>query len=236
MDMNLMLVDGDKIELYKTEKDRYKAVITEAITERMYLVPVPMNKMKPMEIYEGDIIYIAYFRERGRFVMETVARTIVKRGEVRYVVLDQIKEPYPKQLREFFRVPVDVKVIINKLVTAEESTDSAADPIDDLGSVELETVSAKDLSVTGLSIESQLEYKSGERFMLTLHFNDKRTQLPPLIVFSESMRVESDYHRNIYRVGMKFIGLTNSMSDQLAKYLLAVQQKQIIRKKLIEGN
>ena len=235
MDKSLLLSDGDKIELYKTEQERYKAVITEVITEKMYLIPVPTVKLQPMQINEGDIIYLTYFRDRGRYVMETVARSLVKRDEIRYVVLEQIKEPETKQLREFFRVPVDVEVKVNLLVTAPGLKTSDDDPAEELASVELETVSAKDLSVTGLSIESNLEYKSGDKFMLTLYFNDKRVKLPPLTVFSESMRVVVDAH-GTHRVGMKFVGLTNAMSDQLAKYLLAVQQKQIIRKKLIEGS
>ena len=236
MDENLMLSDGDKVELYKTEQERYKTLITEVVSEKMYLVPVPTVKMQPMHINEGEIIYLTYFRDRGRYVMETVARSLVKREELRYVVLEQLKEPSPKQLREFFRLPVDVMVKVSKLVNKPggEST-SGADADDDLETAEIETISANDLSLTGLSITSELEYKSGERFMLTIYFNDKKTNLPPLTMFSESMRVVVDDF-GMYRVGMKFVGLTNSMSDQLAKYLLAVQQKQIIRKRLIEGN
>ena len=235
MDKNLMLSDGDKVELYKTENERYKTLISEVVTEKMYLLPVPTVKMQPMQISEGEIIYLTYFRDKGRYVMETVVRSLVKRDDLRYVVLEQIKEPVAKQLREFFRVPVDVMVKVSKLVehTGEKGSDTDSD--DDLDTVVLETVSAKDLSVTGLSIKSELEYISGEKFMLTLYFNDKKTNLPPLTVFSESMRVEVDEF-GMHRVGMKFVGLTNSMSDQLTKYLLAVQQKQIIRKKLIEGN
>ena len=235
MDKDLMPVDGDKVELYRVEQERYKTVVTEVVTEKMYLVPVPTVKLQPMQISEGDILYLTYFRDRGRYVMETVARSLVKRDELRYVVLEQIKEPEAKQLREFFRVPVDVKVKVSKLVKESGPKTPGAEPDEELGSVELEIAPAKDLSATGLSIMSNLEYDFGERFVLTLHFNDKRTQLPPLTVFAEAMRVEVD-DSGTRRVGMKFVGLTNSMSDQLTKYLLAVQQKQIIRKKLLEGN
>ena len=235
MDKNLMLSDGDKVELYKVEQERYKTLITEVVTEKMYLVPVPTLKLQPMQINEGEIIYLTYFRDRGRYVMETVARSLVKRDDLRYVVLEQLKDPEPKQLREFFRVHVDITVKVSKLVSQPGQNTDSSDPDQELETIEIETVSAKDLSVTGLSIISDLEYKSGEKFMLTLNFNDKKTNLPPLTVFSESMRVQVDDF-GTHMVGMKFVGLTSSMSDQLTKYLLAVQQKQIIRKKLIEGN
>ena len=233
MDNDLNFKDGDKIELYKTEQNRYKAVITEVINEKLILVPIPTAKLSPMQIKERDIVFVAYFRDRGRYVVETIAKDFVKRDDLIFVVLEQVRPPVAKQLREFFRVPVDVKVRVFKLVPRESDPPDTIP--DEYGSIEMETVGARDLSVTGLSIESSFEYKTGDKFMMIMHFNDKRTQIPPLTVFTEAMRVEADHVKEKYKVGMKFVGLTDTMSDQLAKYLLAVQQKQIIRKRLIEG-
>ena len=234
MDKQIKLSDGDKIELIRSEEEKYNTVITEVVTEKMFLVPVPTVKLKHIQINEGDKLFLAYVRDRGKYVMETVVRSIVKRDEILYAALEQLSEPVTKQLREFFRIPVDVKVKVSKLVAQPSIKTSEEDSDEELASVEIETTNAKDLSVTGLSIESKAKYKSGERFMLTLNFYDKRTQLPPLTVFSEAMRVEVDPD-GTHRVGMKFVGLTTSMSDQLAKFLLAAQQKQIIKKKLREG-
>jgi len=38
---------------------------------------------------------------------------------------------------------------------------------------------------------------------------------------------------NLYNTGMEFFGMTEAMSDGIAKYVLSEQQKQIKRRRLI---
>jgi hypothetical protein len=103
------------------------------------------------------------------------------------------------------------------------------------GAVILETVSSRDISITGVALITANDYKPGEKFLLKLFFGGQTQTSAPFLVCAKVMRTTHGFEKETYNKGMKFFGLTRNMHEFLAKYILDQQQKQIKQRRLVEG-
>ena len=237
MSVNHVLAAGDKVELFAADDERaFKTVVWEVFFDGAVLVALPVYGSIPMLIHEGDEISLVYFRESGRYTVQTRAAGFLKKDEVTYARLVRLSEPIKSQRREFFRLPVRLDVAVCKCSDDGINIIAGVSRHDIAEVVELETAETKDLSVTGVAIESKKEYKSGEKYLLQISLSDISKEVKPIEVHAEVVRKSYDHDRKKYMIGMRFYDQAAGTSEFLAKYVLARQQKQIMRKRLVEGN
>ena len=234
MKKSLRLVAGDKIELFSDEHHFYKTVIWEILADGTFVVAIPSNKGIPMLLHEGDVIYLIFYRDTGRYMIQAKAKGFVKKDDVRYARLEQISQPKKSQRREYYRLPIRLKVAICKysedrtLVLHDESDGYFEAP----EIVFMETAEIKDLSVTGAALDAKRQYDVKEKFLLEIHL-DESEKGKPLKVVAEAVRISYTPDSKKYRIGVHFLGQDAGAIEFLSKYVVAKQQEQIMKERLL---
>ena len=216
---------GDKVELVRDEGRVFKTMIEDMTGNGFFLAGVPSCSGIPMLIHIGDMLALYFSRESGKYATQMSVAGFEKRGEVRYVWLMQRTRPQIYQRRGAFRLPVDIKVLIceyemdfeNKLRTQENVGETTL----------LETVGAKDISVTGTALEVRRDYKLSERLVLKPFLEDRSLISQPLVICAVVVRFVPEHHIGRNSVGVQFFGQARSTHELLSKYVLLQQQKQI---------
>jgi len=154
------------------------------------------------------------------------------RDDGRYLLLDQTSAFEKSQRRDYFRVPVRFKAAICEY--RDHVLDVLPLHLDVLGTPELERVETRNISVSGILLETKRMYMPGEKYLLQLFFDGPKHKSSPFAIFAEVMRTIPGKNPNSHQVGMQFFGKTEIMNESLARFVLTQQQKQVQRRRLVE--
>ena len=102
------------------------------------------------------------------------------------------------------------------------------------GEIKLSDARAKDISVTGIALITNLNCMPDDKFLINLNFDLKRDKIQPMLLCAGVIRTQRTLESGMYNVGMKFFGLTKPKSENLSKYILAQQKRIILQKRLVE--
>jgi len=224
---------GDKVDVIMDSDRACRTMIEDNIGNGLFLAGVPRYGGVQVRLREDEVIPVMFYRESGRYVVSMKVIGFEKRGEIHYVWLFQSSVPHRVQRRAGYRVPVRIKVHLNKYIGSvdelmQESGDTAGAHAPDIAD-------SLDISVTGIAITSRKTYTPGEKYQLKLHFDDEqREKTPPFILFAEVVRTLQGRNKGMQKVGMKFFGLTKSMDEFLARFVLVRQQQMLMQKRLVD--
>jgi len=237
MDEELIVV-GDKVDLVTSTGAVFRTMIEDRLDNGPFLAGVPNRKGIYMHVDQGDDIYLVFYRDSGRYIAQMKVVALEKRGEVRYMWLMQKTNAQKNQRRNAFRLPVSFDVQIYEYV--EDIHQGLTFVPDEVKALALEVVSSKDISVTGIALVTKKQYEINENYLLSLHFSSSaatmraRTadddRIPALHITATVKRCIPWRTGNTFNTGMHFTGMTDSMSDGIARYVLTEQQRQIKRR------
>ena len=235
------IVVGDKVDLVTRTGAVHRTMIEDKLDTGPFLAGVPSTKGMHMPVSEDDDLYMVFYRPSGRYIAQMKVVGLENRGEIRYMWLIQKTRAQKNQRREAYRLSVDFEVQIFEY--DEEIHKGLTFVSDEIKAEVLEVANSRDLSVTGIALLTKQKYELGENYLLSLHLDrtpasignrsldDKKT--PALHLTATVRRCIPWRTTNTFNTGMQFFGMTESMSDNLARYVLAEQQKQIKRRRLI---
>ena len=235
MQKDKMIVVGDNVDLISSDNGiPYRTVIEEIQRGGLLCMVVPSSGGFPMLIHVDEEILLAFYRESGRYTVRARVVAFDKRDELRFVYLVQLSEPVKDQRRKYYRLPVSLNAILCEYIDNIEDFIPKHEELAE--AVALEIAGTKDLSITGIALVTKHGYRPSEKYILKLFFEHKpREKATPFVICAEVMRSEHELKSNLYRVGMRFFGQTQSMSEYLARYVLKQQQRQIVQRRLVEG-
>jgi len=235
------IVVGDKVDMVTRAGSVHRTMIEDKLNNGLFLAGVPSTKGVHMLVSENDDVYMVFYRPSGRFIANMKVMALENRRGIRYMWLAQKAKAQKNQRREAYRLPVDFEV---QIFEYEEDIKKGLVFIRNEAETEpLEVGNCRDLSVTGIAILTKRQYELGDNFMLSLHLdrtpasirnrsiNDKT--IPALHLTATVRRCIPWRTTKTFNTGMQFFGMTESMSDGIAKYVLNEQQKQIKRRRLI---
>jgi len=244
MDMNQVIDEevitvGDKVDLVTSSGQVFRTMIEDRLNDGPFLAGVPNRKGVYMHVDQGDDIYLVFYRESGRFIAQMRVVALEKRGEVRYMWLIQKTSAQKNQRREAFRLPVSFDVQIYEMTDDKEQGITYV--ADEVKAIALEVVSSRDISVTGIALLTKRQYELEENYMLSLHLgrahanirggiSDTNERVPALHLTATVKRCIPWRTGNTFNTGMHFFGMTEAMSDGIARYVLTEQQRQIKRR------
>jgi len=233
-----IIVVGDKVDVVTQTGLVYRTMIEDMVNNGLFLAGVPQRKGLYMNASVEDDLYLVFYRESGRYIAQMKVVALENRGELRYMWLIQKTKAQKNQRREAFRLQVafDVQILeYNKdaetgirFVSNETNSDA------------IEVVSTRDISVTGIALLTRKQYEHDEKFMLSLHIErnpsnirtkETEEKTPALHLTAAVKRCIPWRTGNTFNTGMQFFGMTEAMSDGIAKYVLSEQQKQLKRRK-----
>jgi len=237
VDDEIILV-GDKVDLVAESGIVYRTMIEDRLNDGPFLAGVPNRKGIYMHVEQNDSIYLVFYRASGRYIAQMKVVATEKRGEIRYMWLMQVTRAQKNQRREAFRLPVEFAVKIFEFTENAEQGIRLVD--EDANETVLETVNCRDISVTGIALLTKRKYEFDEKYLLSLHVDrtpasirtkSTRDTEPALHLTATVKRCIPWRTGNIFNTGMQFFGMTESMSDGIAKYVLNEQQQQIKRRR-----
>jgi len=233
-----VIVVGDKVDMVTQSGEVYRTMIEDRLANGPYLAGIPNRKGVHMRVEQDDDIYIVFYRESGRFIAQMKVVALENRGEIRYMWLIQKTLAQKNQRRDAFRLPVSFDVqIFDYIEDTEQGISYVSDEVEDIA---LESVSSRDLSVTGIALITKKKYELDEKYLLSLHLhktsasirnvsstNNQANSTPALHLTATVKRCIPWRTGNTFNTGMHFFGMTESMSDGIARYVLIEQQRQI---------
>ena len=233
-----IIVIGDRVDLVVKAGLIYRAMIEDRIDNGPFLVGIPSSKGIPMHVEPGDDIYLVFYRETGRYIAQMNVVALENRGAVRYMWILQKTKAQKNQRRGAFRLPVSFGVHILKY--EEDIKEDTLDLIDEPEPVPLEEANTRDISVTGISLLTKKKYEIDEKYILSMGLDMTpaiiRVRQVPIsttetILTATVKRCIPWRTDNVFNTGMHYFGLTKGMSENIAKYILTEQQKQLKGKK-----
>jgi len=224
-----IIVVGDKVDLVAHKGRVYRTMVEDRLVNGPFLVGIPSKGGSLMPIYMDDDLFMVYYQETGRYIAKMKAIAFEKRGDVRYVWLQQISQPQRDQRREAYRVPVRIDVQVCKYSKdAEKSLQIVEDFVD---AIIIESVDSKDISVTGIGLMTRRRYEGKEKYLLRIFFGEVRGKEPPFPACAEVVRILPWRETKMFNVGMQFCDQPKSLSERLARHVLVEQQKEIQKRR-----
>jgi len=237
VDDEIILV-GDKVDIVAESGIVYRTMIEDRLNDGPFLAGVPNRKGIYMQVEQDDNVYLVFYRSSGRYIAQMKVVATEKRGEIRYMWLMQATRAQKNQRREAFRLPVEFAVQIYDF--SEESEQGLRVADENTEEIALETASCRDISVTGIALLTKKEYEFDGKYNLSLHMDKTPASIrtrsstentPALHLTATVKRCIPWRTGNTFNTGMQFFGMTESISDQIAKYVLNEQQQQIKRRR-----
>jgi len=235
-----MIAVGDKVDLVTQSGTVYRTMIEDRLNDGPFLAGVPNRKGVHMQVEQGDDLYLVFYRASGRYIAHMNIVALEKRDEVRYMWMIQKTKAQRNQRREAYRLPVEFDVQIFEYM--EDISQELTEVADEVTVDSLESVSCRDLSVTGIALLTKKEYEFDEKYLLCLYMDrtpesirnrSMKDSAPGLYLAATVKRCIPWRATKTFNTGMQFFGMTESVSDDLARYVLSEQQKQIKRRRLL---
>jgi len=232
------IVVGDKVDIVTQSGQVYRTMIEDHVDNGPFLATVPNKKGIYMFVHQNDDLYLVFYRETGRYIAQMKVVALEKRGEIRYMWLMQKTKAQKNQRRQAYRLPVDFDVKIFEYT--EEEKKGLIYIGGEAGEAALESISSRDISVTGIALLTRRKYELNDIYTLGLHMDRNAASAraksitessPALFLTATVRRCVSWRTGNLFNTGMEFIGMSEAMSDGIAKYVLSEQQKQIKRRR-----
>jgi len=233
------IVVGDKVDIVTQTGLVYRTMIEDLESNGLFLAGVPQRKGQYMNASRDDDLYLVFYRETGRFIAHMKVVALENRGPLRYMWLIQKTHAQKNQRREAFRLQVSFDVQIFEFTeNIEQGIHYVAHESDERA---IESVNSRDISVTGIALITKKKYELEEKYMLSLHLDRAPANMgrrpandtPALHLTAVVKRCIPWRTSNTFNTGMQFFGMTEAMSDGIAKYVLNEQQKQIKRRRRV---
>ena len=232
------IIVGDKVDIVTQSGQVYRTMIEDHVNNGPFLASVPDKKGVYMLVDQGDDVYLVFYRESGRYIAQMKVVALEKHGEIRYMWLLQKTKAQKNQRRQAYRLLVDIDTKIFEY--AQDLRKGLLQAMSDVENDALESVISRDISVTGIALLTRKKYELNDKYLLSLHMDtsDPGTRQASSTERSPGLHLTASVKRcapwrtgNIYNTGMEFFGMTEAMSDGIAKYVLFEQQKQIKRRR-----
>jgi c-di-GMP-binding flagellar brake protein YcgR len=122
------IIVGEKVELVQGNDRFYKTMIEDIYEGGVHLVGVPSVGGVPILLYVDDEVDIIFHRKSGKYAATMKVIAFEKRGEIRYVLLQQKAQAHKDQRRGAYRLPVRMKVLICEQTNGTETAPAGTAP------------------------------------------------------------------------------------------------------------
>jgi hypothetical protein len=202
MSQDNMLFAGDKIDLIGDRGRVYKTVIEEAIDNLLYLVGVPKYAGMPMPLRVNDEVALIFYRDSGRYLTRMRVAGFEKKSEVRFVLLFMLTKPEQDQRRGAFRLLTNLEV---QVCEYKENIEKKLTGYGDVREMAvLENTRSRDISVTGIGLQTKQEYELGEKRLLKIYFSKQRAKTLPFLICGKATRFIPWLGNEMNSVGLQF--------------------------------
>jgi hypothetical protein len=220
-----ILYIGDRIDLIGDRGRVYKSMIEEVIDNVLYLVAVPRHSGMPMPLNVNDEVALFFYHESGRYLTRMRVAGFEKKGDIRLALLFMITKPEQDQRRGAYRLSSNLEV---QICEYKESIEKKLTGYGDVREMPvLEITNSRDLSVTGIGLQTKREYELGEKRLLKIYFSRQKSKTLPFLICGKVTRFIPFPGNEMNNVGMQFFGQTKNMNEYILKYVMGEQEKLI---------
>ncbi|MDR1064945.1 MAG: flagellar brake protein [Oscillospiraceae bacterium] len=243
-----VLLVGDKVDIHFDNSPYYRTYIEDVEEDGAILrVSAPMEKERVVPIPANQELTLYFYRENGKFSIQARVMEFRKYSTGTSVMLEVMTESRKDQRREFYRLPsmltVEARYLPDELIRAMPNALAMLYDVGNYDDAVLAlfaaaqyepNVTARDLSISGLSVRSSKRYKQGDRLALKIYLRWPHGTNVPLLAAAEVKRVQLHSETRKYFVGLEFLGAF-SQRELITKYIYEQQRLRIQKQRLIEG-
>ncbi|MDR3278762.1 MAG: flagellar brake protein [Oscillospiraceae bacterium] len=248
------IVVGDKADLYFENiknSPYYKTQVQEITEDGHFAVFVPAHKGVPIVLRDGQELAMCVYRDNGRFTVDVRVARFLRSEKIQLVELEPRSALKKEQRREYYRLPVSLRAealslpisVYTEVRSLPEtlpklsraiSYEDAVKALEKVGVAE-DGVSARDISISGLSIRTKTAHELGDQMVVKVHLGWPNEKSPPISAVVEVRRVEYDSANGVFAIGVEFVGAF-AMRDLITKYIFEQQKRRIKQQKLVEDD
>jgi len=228
-----VIIIGDKVDLLGHHDRLYRTMIEDISDRKYFLVGVPRFGGVPMPIHNNEMMYMVFYRESGRYILEVQAVRFEDRNGVRYIWLLQKTEPHKDQRREAFRVPTLMEVKVFEYVEGMEFDMPTSGS--DAGLELLDDAVIRDISVSGVALVTKHDYELEEKYLLKLALKWPRDRITKFVTCATVRRIGAWRDSDKNMVGFSFFGQSKHQSELISRFVLDEQLRQLKQKRLVEN-
>jgi c-di-GMP-binding flagellar brake protein YcgR len=240
---------GDRVDLLIRAGTEYRTLVEDIDQSGNIVVTVPTYKGTSVVLRKKQALTMSYYRDNGKYSLSARVTGYRSSGDRRLIVLERTSDIVKQQRRGYYRLPVVLRTEVRRLsvalptelhrlpdtlpmmmddvMTYEEAVDAL-----DTYTVGEETVTSRDISISGISVKSRTEFSIGDKLVIKVHLDWPNVTEPPISAVVEVRRVEFDDATGMYFVGLEFTGAF-AKRDIITKFIYEQQQKRIRQEKLI---
>jgi len=199
---------NQKIQVgYPDRQDDWYASSVSDVNSKEIHITVPIKETRSLILFRNEIIEVSFFEEMARYVFPTrVIRRIQE--NIPLYILDKPSAYKRIQLREYFRVPVDIQVGYAHLPRgANQPVFAWADCLD--------------LSGGGLRLAIAEGLEKDDKLILTFTLPFKE-QPEELTIYGLVERVWKEEESRTRQVAIRFVNITQKQIDLITRHLFAV--------------
>ncbi|MDR1298926.1 MAG: flagellar brake protein [Oscillospiraceae bacterium] len=239
---------GDRVDLLIRAGTEYRTLVEDVEQSGSIIVTVPTYRGTSVVLRKKQAMTMNFYRDNGKYSLSVRVTGYRSNGDRRLIVLERTSDIVKQQRRGYYRLPVVLRTEVRRLSVALPTElhrlpdtlpmmddvmtyDEAVDALDSY-TVDEETVTSRDISISGISVKSRTEFSIGDKLVIKVHLDWPHATEPPISAVVEVRRVEHDIATGQYFVGLEFTGAF-AKRDIITKFIYEQQQKRIRQDKLI---
>ena len=198
---------GQRIEISREEKRGrkfYPSQILDIIDKNVYVISGPIYKTSFIMVHKNEIIKISCaVKNKGRFCFE--GRVLERKFNKIYIVkIQQVSKVYRTQERNYYRFPINIKVI-KKFVVGKSEKEEIIE----------ENCESKDISGNGIALKTSFKHSIGDIVGMSFDINDRTIDVMGKVVRIKP--VDVFYYK--YEIGVNFCDIASKDRETIIKYI-----------------
>ena len=218
-----MIQIGSKVDLFLGRGPFYRTQLEDMTEDGRLVISTPLHRGVPIILRKNQEIELYFYRDNGRYCIDVSVYDFSISNNVRLIILDILSEPRKQQRRESYRLPI----LRDVLILRDAYGPFTAYYEKDIDKSLLIKASTENLSETGMAMRTRTEFSNGDKFWARIFIQWPSENSLPITVRCRIVQVQYDHIKAIYRYGVHFIACTEDDRANIAKFVLAEQQRNI---------
>lgn len=210
---------GEKVAISFGQSSTYPTLLEDITAEGHLVISAPLRRNIPIILKKEQEIQLHYFRDNGRFTIDTQVQGFKISGNLRLIILEQQSEPRKQQRRASFRLGASLEAGIKPYVGGYSI-------IADDDNQPWENTKTNNISETGVSLNTHTHYSLEDKLLIRLLLPKADSEAELLEVVGAVRQINlADYNSEQYTVGLEFLDCPEDVRRAIAKFVLLRQQE-----------
>ena len=218
----LKLKIGERVDISLDSPVTYRTLVEDLHEDGTIIISAPLIRNIPLIAHREQVVRLHFYRDNGRFIQQTKVNGFMVEGNVRLIILEPLDEPLKQQRREAYRLKTRRNVMFKHYKNGPfEPQNKEYTNYDEVPSV------TEDISETGICLRCEEVFEEGDKIYLKVFLDWPNKGEKPLIMAGQIRQFKKVENKKYAYAGIEFFDMPDELRRQIARYVLAQQQKML---------